>query len=209
MAEEYIVHYFDVRGRAEPIRFILSYAKANWKDQRIPYNSFPAVIPPEIKAVATYGQVPVLEVNGKFLSQTTTICRYLARKFNLVGENDWEATKCDEVVDGAQDFSLLFSGAWTENDPEKKKVIVEKAAADGREKFISRFNAMLEANGGFFVGSKITWADIIVVNAIDFMEKLWGLNIAEGYPFVKKLMENVFNADGIKEWIEKRPDTKM
>lgn len=50
MSEEHIVHYFDVRGRAEPIRMILSYAGAKWKDQRIPYNTFPAVIPAEIKS---------------------------------------------------------------------------------------------------------------------------------------------------------------
>lgn len=50
MSEEYIVHYFDVRGRAEPIRMILSYAGAKWKDNRIPYNTFPAVVPQEIKA---------------------------------------------------------------------------------------------------------------------------------------------------------------
>lgn len=50
MAEQYIVHYFDARGRAEPIRMILAYAGADWKDQRIPYTSIPGVIPPEIKA---------------------------------------------------------------------------------------------------------------------------------------------------------------
>lgn len=50
MSEEHIVHYFDVRGRAEPIRMILAYAGAKWKDQRIPYNTFPAVIPTEIKS---------------------------------------------------------------------------------------------------------------------------------------------------------------
>lgn len=47
MAEKYTVHYFDVRGRAEPIRMILSYAGADWKDQRFPY---PGSIPAEIKA---------------------------------------------------------------------------------------------------------------------------------------------------------------
>lgn len=54
--------------------------------------------------MATYGQVPILEVNGKHLSQTQSICRYLARKFNLTGANDWEAAACDEIVDGASDF---------------------------------------------------------------------------------------------------------
>ncbi len=49
MSETYIVHYFDVRGRAEPIRLILSYAGAQWKDQRFSYD-FPPAIPAEIKA---------------------------------------------------------------------------------------------------------------------------------------------------------------
>lgn len=53
MAKQYTVHYFDVRGRAEHIRMILAYAGADWKDQRIPYDS-PAVIPPEIKAGKYY-----------------------------------------------------------------------------------------------------------------------------------------------------------
>lgn len=59
-----------------------------------------------IALVAAYGQVPILEVNGKYLAQTQTIARFLARKFNLTGADDWEAAKCDEVVDGAHDFSL-------------------------------------------------------------------------------------------------------
>lgn len=103
----------------------------------------------------------------------------------------------------------MYVAAWGEQDATKKKAIIEKATADGREKYISRFNSMLEANGGFFVGSKITWADIMVANSIDFSEKLWEVSITDGYPAVKKLLETVFTAKGIKEWIEKRPVTKM
>lgn len=55
-------------------------------------------------SVSTFGQVPVLEVNGKHLAQTHTICRHLAHKFNIAGKNDWEKAKCDEIVDGVQDF---------------------------------------------------------------------------------------------------------
>lgn len=103
----------------------------------------------------------------------------------------------------------MFVGAWYEKDEEKKKLIISDAVKNGREKFISRFNRMLEANGGYFVGSQLTWADIMVANSIDFMEKCWGVQIAEGFPAVKKNIQTVFNAKGIKEWIEKRPDTKM
>lgn len=103
----------------------------------------------------------------------------------------------------------MFRGAWVEQDPDKKKQIIADAAKNGREKYISRFNTMLEANGGFFVGSQLTWADIIVANSIDFCEKLFQVSITEGYPAVKKNLDSVFSAKGIKEWIEKRPVTKM
>lgn len=106
-------------------------------------------------------------------------------------------------------FRAVFNRAWYEHDEEKKKVIVEEAAKNSREKFISRFNSLLEANGGYFIGSALTWADIIVANAIDFNEKCWNVQIAEGYPAVQKHLQMVFNAKGIKEWIEKRPDTKL
>ncbi|KAG4076973.1 hypothetical protein HA402_015960 [Bradysia odoriphaga] len=204
MSEEYIVHYFDIRGRAEPIRMILSYAGAKWKDQRIP-----SAIPAEIKAVATYGQVPVLEVNGKYLAQTLSICRYLARKLNLTGANEWEAAKCDEIVDGVDEFAHAFGPAWVEQDPAKKKEIIDNALKTGQEKIISRFNTMLQTNGGHFVGSNITWADIVTACTIDFNEKLWNISVTEGYPAVKKLLDTVFSANGIKEWIAKRPVTKM
>lgn len=103
----------------------------------------------------------------------------------------------------------MFQGAWYEKDEEKKKAVISEATKNSREKFISRFNSILEANNGYFVGSQLTWADIIVANSIDFMEKIWGVQIAQGFPAVEKHFQTVFNAKGIKEWIEKRPVTKI
>jgi len=54
-----------------------------------------------------WGQLPVLEFNGNQLAQSATIARYLARKFKLTGKDEWEAAKCDEYVDAAND---LFAG---------------------------------------------------------------------------------------------------
>jgi len=54
---------------------------------------------------APWGQLPILNVGDKTLAQTTTICRYLARKFKLTGADEWEAAKCDEYVDAMNDLS--------------------------------------------------------------------------------------------------------
>lgn len=45
-----------------------------------------------------FGQLPVLDVDGKKIHQSTAICRYLAKQFGLVGKNDWENLEIDAAV---------------------------------------------------------------------------------------------------------------
>ena len=51
-----------------------------------------------------WGQIPILEVDGKVYGQSNAIARYLAKKYNLVGKNEFESLKCDEIVDAFKDY---------------------------------------------------------------------------------------------------------
>lgn len=51
-----------------------------------------------------FGQVPVLEVDGKKIHQSTAICRYLAKQYGLLGTNDWENLEIDAAVDTIHDL---------------------------------------------------------------------------------------------------------
>ena len=51
----------------------------------------------------TFGQVPVLEVDGKTIAQSMTIARFLARKYNLAGKNELEEAEADTIVDCVSD----------------------------------------------------------------------------------------------------------
>lgn len=51
-----------------------------------------------------FGQVPVLEVDGKMLAQSHTIGRYLARKHGLAGKDEWEEAQADMYADCVSDL---------------------------------------------------------------------------------------------------------
>lgn len=51
-----------------------------------------------------FGQVPVLEVDGQMLAQSNTISRYLARKHDLAGKDEWEQALADMYADNINDL---------------------------------------------------------------------------------------------------------
>lgn len=51
-----------------------------------------------------YGQVPVLEVDGKKMGQSIAICRYAAQLAKLDGDNAVENLEIDGVVDTLSDI---------------------------------------------------------------------------------------------------------
>lgn len=57
-----------------------------------------------------FGMLPVLEIDGKVVSQSNAISRYLAKQYGLAGKDEWEALQCDVLVDTLGDLkqSKLF-----------------------------------------------------------------------------------------------------
>jgi len=51
-----------------------------------------------------YGMLPVLEMDGKPIAQSNAVARYLARKHNLAGKDEWESMLCDVLVDTLGDL---------------------------------------------------------------------------------------------------------
>ncbi|EEB14149.1 glutathione S-transferase, putative [Pediculus humanus corporis] len=202
MNPEYKLIYFNARGRAEHIRFIFAYAGVDYVDERISQGDWP-----EYKKKMPFGTVPVLEVNGKTIAQSNAIARYLAKKYNLAGKNDWESLECDVLIDSLSDIKQVLMQYRNECDPlkkEEKKIILMKETIPF---YMNKFEDIISKNNGFSVGESVTWADFVFASSLENFECIFGKNALDRYPALKALKEKIFNIPKIKEWVQKRPQT--
>jgi glutathione S-transferase len=85
--------YFPLPGRAEVTRLVLTYGGIPFTDQHVTEKDWP-----DLKGKLPFGQVPVLEVDGKQLAQSAAIERYVAKLAGLHPTDPWQAAKVDEAV---------------------------------------------------------------------------------------------------------------
>ncbi|XP_055328745.1 hematopoietic prostaglandin D synthase-like [Paramacrobiotus metropolitanus] len=206
MAPKYKLVYFDARGRAEPARWVLAYAGVDYEDHRIPKDQWPT-----LKSTAPFGQVPYLEVDGKPLPQSLSLTRYLARQHKLVGKDDWEAAQADALVDYVQDSLKPLMAIFHEQDEGKKSKLKEAFVKEQIQPYLQGLERKLQENNngdGFFIGSGPTWADFVVVVALDGILGMES-TLLDKFPKLKAHNQRVHELKGIKEWIAKRPNTPM
>lgn len=117
----YKLIYFNARGRGERIRLLFALAGVEYEDVRIEWES------PEwkkLKSTIPFGQLPILEEDGKILTQSKTIARYLSKKLGkdlticllidlgFSGKNPWEEAQVDSIIDFLLDFFDETKAFW-------------------------------------------------------------------------------------------------
>jgi len=204
MAPQYKLTYFDVRALAEPIRLLFAFQGVEFTDERIPRDQWPA-----IKPTKPWGNMPVLEEDGKVLAQSSTILRYLGKKFNMAGGNDFETAKCDELIEAMNDLRQATFKVVMETDADKKKEGETKLRGETFPFYCGKWSGILEKNGtGYLVGNKLSIADLSVGNYLQIFGEVYP-GILDSFPALGKHQAVVFNAKGIKDWVEKRPKTQF
>jgi len=208
MPAKYKLIYFDVKGKAEVIRLMLASANVDYEDVRLDKEHQW----PEYKPKTPFGQVPVLEVDGKMIAQSAAITRFIAHKHGLAGVNDLEAARIDMLFEGINDVmphvrpaSMLFR----KKEIEEAKALLKKIYEEHLKKFLNNYSKFLKEEGtGFLVGKKVSYTDIgllyFLSNLHENDESI--LNSHEDLLAYKARIENL---PGVKEWIEKRPKTTM
>ena len=70
---KYTLHYFGGNGRAIIARAILSYVKADWKNDLVKKEDWPKL---KTSGLCEFEQLPVLEVDGKKYCESNAIHLY-------------------------------------------------------------------------------------------------------------------------------------
>lgn len=170
---QYEVVYFDIRGRAEPIRLLLALAGQPFTDTRLDRDGWG-----RRKGETPLGQVPVLiERDGdqeRQIPQSQAILRHLARVHGLYGQTEAEQTAADVLAETAADLRVqvtpLLFGPQSK-DPAAK----ERFATEGLPVHLDRLARLLRRGpaAGFFVAATPTWADVVAFDGLRTLLELW------------------------------------
>jgi len=162
----------------------------------------------ELKKSVPFGQLPVLDADGKILAQSSAINRYLGRQFGLAGANDWESAQIDALHDGFVDVRAKVFPVKMEKDEGKKKEATKTLIEETLKPAFERYTKFLADNGtGFFVGKKLSWFDIAFADAIATWEE-WFPEAMGACPKLVEFSHRIRELPALKEWIAKRPKTE-
>ncbi|KAH9508185.1 Glutathione S-transferase 7 [Bulinus truncatus] len=187
--------YFDARGRAEVCRIILAAAGQSWDDVRHTKETWPTE-----KPNTPFGQLPVLEIDGKRYAQSIAMANYCAREF--------DGLQIDQVVQLGNDFLSAAVKAFYESDENKKAELLKNLKEVEAPKYLTFFERLLKESGtGYFVGNSLTLADIYVYDLIYSFSKRGQLT-TDGYPHLQELTKIVESNDKIKKYLASRKDTE-
>lgn len=201
----YTLIYFNGRGRAEIARYIFAQAGVEYEDKRVTGEEFG-----KLKPTLPTGSLPVLQVDGKSLSGSSSIARFLGERFGLGGETDFDNAQLDSIVDVLNDFGVKAVEAFF--GEEEKKAAAKKALFETHlPKYFGILNKRIEANNcaeGWVYKNKLTYVDLRISLTFDMMQSVEP-TIADTYPAMKKLNDAVKALPKIAEWLKKRPETQF
>jgi len=199
----YKLTYFNMMGRAEPLRLIFAQAGQDYEDCRITHEEWAT-----FKSKTPFGQMPVLEVDGKMLGQSPAIFTYLAKQFGLNGKDDWEAAKIQMLQAGIEDLITKCFPWFLEHDADKKKELCDKMVPEHVTPWLERYEKFLTDNGtGYFVGNDLTAADLGLFNFMAFISNALCPETFKNFSELVKFQERIGALPKIAAWIEKRPKT--
>ncbi|MDC0861214.1 glutathione S-transferase family protein [Alphaproteobacteria bacterium] len=196
--------YFNLRALCEAPRMMLHKSKINysyemaWDYFRKPWK--------EIKKDIPFYKMPLLVVDEKVeIWQSNTISRYIAKITNNLPEDSVMAAYADSIFESAHDlfFPLnptinVFIGDTHLTNKQKLIHEILPSAFHSFDKIYSKYD------GNFFLGDKSYYCDFNVYHHFS-LALLLDSKILDNFSNLKNFMTSFEKIDGIKDYLENRP----
>jgi len=179
-----------------------------FEDVRVKEEDWPAM-----KPKMPFGQMPVLEVDGKMLPQSRAIDYFVAREFELYGATNWESAQINVVGELMYDLTKPISETIIfEKDEAKKAENAKKYTTEKAPPMLEQLEGELKKNkggDGFFVGDKISLADIGVFTGFEYIMSCDPPPSMDKCPKLKALLARVAANEKLAAYLAKRKQTKF
>ena len=174
-----VLGYWAIRGLGQPIRFLLAHAQATFTEVRYglnedgsePENPLADWFDRKAGLDLPFPNLPYLIDTGGAskvrVTQSNSVMRYLARRFDLYGDTESDRVMIDVLQDEAYDFrNEIIKTAYT---PERDyaDALVEFASTTV-PRYLDAFETHLEShdNSSHFVGERISQVDFILYELV-------------------------------------------
>ncbi|KAG5180181.1 putative glutathione S-transferase [Tribonema minus] len=210
---KYTLHYFDMAGRAEPLRLAFAVCGVEFTDRRFARDEWPEV---KASGFPPYGHVPVLEVeteDGKkeVIAEFSAIMAYIVAAHGAAGgmarTDPLDIARVEEIRSATDAMVSKISPTMWEKDEEKKVAMRAELASTTLPRYLAAIDARLQ-DSGYVSGDTLTAADINLEEAVAWLSKgiLDGIptTIVDAYPRVLKCAANVRDHPRVVAWHKSR-----
>nr|AIZ46905.1 glutathione S-transferase sigma 5 [Cnaphalocrocis medinalis] len=200
-----VFSYFPVKALGESGRLLLAYGGQDFEDNRVTPDKWP-----EYKPSTPFGQMPVLEIDGKKYTQSVAIARYLGRKYGLVGADAEQDFEIDQNVDFINDIRAKAATVHYEADEALKKKKHEDFSKNFYPVLLGKLNDIVEKNNGHIALGKLTWGDFVFAGMYDYLKAMLASDdIDQRYPALKRVAEHVYALPQLQAYLAKAPKTEI
>ncbi|XP_057875758.1 glutathione S-transferase-like [Melospiza georgiana] len=193
------LHYFDGRGRMEPIRWLLAAAGVEFEESYLEKKEDLTKLRKDGSLL--FQQVPMVEIDGMKLVQTRAIANYISTKYNLYGKDVKERALIDMYVEGMFDLNeLLMSYGYL--PPEQRQEHFANMMDKTENRYFPAFEKVLKDHGkDFLVGNQLSRADVQLLEVI-LMAEEYKPDILAKFPLLQSFKARISNIPKIKKFLQ-------
>ncbi|XP_071298352.1 glutathione S-transferase-like isoform X2 [Agelaius tricolor] len=193
------LHYFNGRGRMEPIRWLLAAAGVEFEESFLEKKEDLTKLQKDGSLL--FQQVPMVEIDGMKLVQTRAIANYVATKYNLYGKDMKERALIDMYVEGMFDLYELLIMYFIQ-PADKKQEHFANMMDKAENRYFPVFEKVLKDHGkDFLVGNQLSRADVQLLEVILMAEEYKPDTLAK-FPLLQSFKARISNIPTIKKFLQ-------